>query len=266
MQAAVNIPPAPGNEAPPGHDAAMLARYEAGQAAARAGTSVIPPAPAAETPTGAPVAPASAPAATAPAAAPVAPVAPAPAPAAPAPAPSATAENDILVKAGVTREALAAEFAAGGISKESYAKLASAGISRADFDQYIAGRQAQADAYASTVFSGGGIESPEQYAEVVGWAATSLSPAEIAAFNTAVGSGDAAAAAFAVAGLKARFVQANPAEPGLIHKGVPSGGTQAYESWAQVSADMKKPEYRTDPAFRDQVRDRLAASPANLKR
>lgn len=39
-----------------------------------------------------------------------------------------------------------------------------------------------------------------------------------------------------------------------------AGGVQGYESSAQMQADMAKPEYRTDPAFRSQVEKRVAAS------
>lgn len=250
MQGSVTIPAASGATAPEGHDAAMLARYEAGQAAAAAGLSA-PPEPAASAPSAAP-APTAPPAAPAPAAAP--------------PAPPEGAVNDILVKAGLTREGLAAEYAAGGISEESFAKLAGQGISKADFEQYMAGRQAQASAYESAVITAT-VGTPEKYAEVVGWAASALTPAEVAAFNAEVSSGDPVRAQLAVAGLQARHTVANPAEPTLLQKDVSaSGSTAAYASWEQVKADMKDPRYAKDPAFRDQVRQRLAASPDDLQR
>jgi len=247
MQGSVTIPAASGSAAPEGHDAAMVARYEQGQAAAAAGLSAPPAEPTAAAPAAAPTAPATTPAAAPPAA-------------------PEGAVNDILTKAGLTRESLAAEYAAGGISEESFAKLATQGISKADFEQYMAGRQAQADAYESSVITAT-VGTPEKYAEVIAWAAESLSPAEKAAFNAEVSSGDPARAQLAVAGLQARHTVANPAEPTLLQKdNVTSGATAAYASWAQVTADMKNPLYAKDPAFREQVRQRLAASPDDLQR
>ena len=250
MQAAVTIPGASGAAAPAGHDAAMEQRYAAGQAAAAAGTAYVAP---------------TEPAPVAPAASPAAPAAAPQAPAATPPAATEGVANGILEKAGLTRESLAAEHAAGGISEASYAKLAAQGISKADFDQYVAGRQAQASAYETAVITAT-VGTQEKYAEVVQWAAAKLSPAEVASFNAAVSSGDAALAQFAVAGLHARFTVANPAEPALIHAGNAASGAGGYQSWDQVKTDMRDPRYARDPAFRDSVRDRLAASPADLQR
>lgn len=256
LQGSVTIPPtAPSAAAPEGHDAAMVARYEQGQAAAAAGLSTIP-APAA------PVAPA-APAATPAPAAPVAPAAPA------VEAPGGAFVDTLLTSAGLTREGIAGEYMATGTLKpESYAALAAKGVDKATVDEFLSGVKARAEteqsAYASAIITAT-VGTPEKYAEVVGWAKGALTPAEIAAFNAAVESGDQARAAFAVAGLQGRFTAANPAEPRLLNQGLPSGGASGYESWAQVKADMATPEYRKDPAFRDKVKARLAVSPANLK-
>lgn len=253
MQGSVTIPAASTGNAPAGHDEAMVARVDAGQAAAAAGLSTIPtpaaPAPAAATPAAASVA---APAA-APAEAPV--------------VPPTGAEAGVLAKAGLTREGLATEFAeSGDISEASYAKLAEQGISKEDFQQYLAGKQAQADTYVNSVLTAT-VGTAEKYSEVVNWAKGSLSPAEVAAFNAEVQSGDTTRATLAVAGLNARFVVANPAEPALLQEGnTPAASIQGYTSWAQVKVDMKDPRYSKDPAFRDQVKARLGASPVDLAR
>lgn len=55
--------------------------------------------------------------------------------------------------------------------------------------------------------------------------------------------------AAALAGLQARSTLATPA-----------GGVVAFESWTQVRAEMMKPEYRTDRAFRTRVCQRLVVS------
>lgn len=254
MQGSVTIPSADTGKAPEGHDAAMVKRAEEGAVAAAAGLSTVP-APAAA-PAAAPAVPDGDPAA-APAAAPA--VAPA--------TPPQGAEAGILAKAGLTREALATEFAEkGDISEASYAKLAEQGISKEDFQQYLAGKQAQADAYTSTVLTAT-VGTAEKYSEVVNWAKGALSAAEIAAFNAEVQSGDTTRATLAVAGLNARFTVANPAEPALLQAdNTPASALQGYQSWEQVKTDMKDARYAKDPAFRDQVKARLAASPKGLQR
>jgi hypothetical protein len=252
LQGSVTIPAtAPG--APAGHDAAMVARYEAGQAAAAAGVTYAP-----GTTPAAPVTTPVVPPVVAPAAA--APVVPA---ADNTLAPSGDFVDTLLTSAGLTRDALAKEFLAGGLQADSYAKLAAKGVNKEAVDQYFAGIQAQAQnansAYESAIIAAT-VGTPEKYQEIVGWASKSLAPAEVDAYNQAVNSGDQARAAFAVAGLQARHTAANPAEPTLLNQGVPAGGTAGFESWAQVKVEMAKPEYKTDPAFRDKVRARLGVS------
>lgn len=245
MQASVTIP-ASAPAAPEGHDAAMVARYEAGQAAAAAGTTYVPPIPAAAAP-----------------AIPAVAATPAPAVVAPAVAPSGDFVDTLLTSAGLTRDGLAQEFLSGGLKDASYAALAAKGVNKEAVDQYFAGVSAQASAantaYETAIITAT-VGTPEKYQEIVGWAAKSLTPVEVDAFNQAVNSGDQARAAFAVAGLQARFTTANPAEPALLNQGAPAGGVAVYESWAQVKADMAKTEYKLDPAFRDKVRSRLGAS------
>lgn len=242
--------------APEGHDAAMVQRFDAGAAAAAAGTQYVAPEATVATAPATPAEPAATPTDT-PAAAPAS---------APAAAPDAATEgfiDGILKDTGLTRDSLTAEFVAGGLSDASYTKLAAKGIDKATVDQFLGGVKAQVDvsaaAYEAEVKAAAG--SPEKYTELVTWAAGALSAEEVETFNQAVNSGNAKLAAFAVAGLNARFQVANPAEPSLINQGQPTGGATGFESWAQVTAEMRKPEYAKDPAFRAKVTERLRNSP-----
>ena len=256
MQGAVTLASAtPG--APEGHDAAMVARFEAGQVAAAAGVNFVPTAPVVPpvTPVVAPVVqPAVVPATPAPEVTPAVP---------PVVAPQADFVDNLLTSAGLTRDALAAEFMAGGLTADSYAKLASKGVNKEAVDNYFAGVQAQIDgnntAYETAIIAAT-VGTAEKYAEITGWASKSLTPVEVKAFNDAVSSGEQARAAFAVAGLQARFMAANPAEPALLSQGVPSGGIAGFESLAQMKEAMRDPKYAKDSAYREQVRVRLAAS------
>lgn len=246
MQGAVTIT-TPTGAAPEGHNEAMEQRFDAGAAAAVAGTGYVAPEAA---PAGSPAEPTAKPESATPAATPD----------------TAGAEgfiDGLLKDTGLTRDGLATEFSAGGLSDGSYAKLATKGIDRATVDQFLGGVKAQASAataaYESEVYAAAG--SKEKYTELVSWAKGALSAEEIDTYNEAVNSGNAKLAAFAVAGLQARHTVANPAEPSLINKGAPSGGATGYESWAQVKADMKDPKYAADPAYRAQVAERLRVSP-----
>lgn len=243
--------------APEGHDAAMVQRFDAGAAAAAAGTQYVAPDASAATPPATPAEPAAATPAT-----------PAASPASePTPAPDTATEgfiDGILKDTGLTRDSLTAEFVAGGLSEASYTKLASKGIDKATVDQFLGGVKAQVDvsaaAYEAEVKAAAG--SPEKYTELVTWAAGALSAEEVETFNQAVNSGNAKLAAFAVSGLNARFQVANPAEPSLINQGQATSGASGFESWAQVTAEMRKPEYAKDPAFRAKVTERLRNSPS----
>ena len=118
---------------------------------------------------------------------------------------------------------------------------------------------AQAETELKNIYESVGGE--QSYQEIVGWASENLTEAQIAAYNEAVNSGSFAQADLAVKGLAAQYTQATGSKPRLLQsKPEGSPGAAPYESLAQVTADMKKPEYKTDPAFRAQVQARLSRS------
>ena len=99
------------------------------------------------------------------------------------------------------------------------------------------------------------------YQEIVTWASENLSEAQLNAYNESVNSGSLAQAELAVQGLAAQYGQAAGSKPKLLQsKPGGSPGSAPYESLAQVTADMKKPEYKTDSAFRQEVQARLSRS------
>ena len=65
----------------------------------------------------------------------------------------------------------------------------------------------------------------------------------------------------AVQCLVAQYNQTVGSQPHLL-RSHPEGspGAAPYESLAQLTADMKKPEYKADPAFREAVQARLSRS------
>lgn len=152
------------------------------------------------------------------------------------------------------------EFAANGsLSDESYVKLEAAGYPRNVVDTYVAGQQALAAQFETSVVSE--VGGAEKYSQIVQWAKANLEPAEIDAYNAAVSSGNLAQAKLAVAGLNAKFTQSVGKEPTLSSGRTAPATEDIFQSEAQLIKAMSDPRYRTDKAYRAQVTAKLARSP-----
>ena len=124
-------------------------------------------------------------------------------------------------------------------------------------DTYIEGQKALATEYQTELYSFAGGE--ENYNEMAEWATENLSDDEVDAYNDAIVSGNSAQARLAIDGLVQRYRNAEGVQPRLVG-GKASASVDTYNSWAQVTADMAKPEYKKDPAFRQAVSNKLARS------
>jgi len=100
------------------------------------------------------------------------------------------------------------------------------------------------------------------YQNLVGWAAQNFSEAEIQAFDNVVDSGNVAAINLALAGLQARYTDANGYEGKMI-QGKAAAPADTFKSQAEVVRAMSDPKYDRDPAYRDEIMQKLARS--NLK-
>lgn len=164
-----------------------------------------------------------------------------------------------LQEKGLDLNDFSQEFAAKGeLSPESYEKLSKAGYSKDIVDNYIAGQQARAAQFDSTIKTE--VGGDEKYSEMVDWAKANLTPAEIAAYNAAVSSGNAEQAKLAALGLSAKFSKAVGSDPQRLLGGQKAGSVDVFESTAQVTEAMRDPRYRNDPAFRAKVQSKLARS------
>lgn len=268
-------PPAPGS---PEYDAAMAAKFDAAQANA-GGAPVAPPPAAPVRPDNVPEkfwdaakgqvnteallksyvelekAKAGAPAATPPAAAPVTPPVEGQ-----APAPDATAAAAKAAVGPEAFEAYTAEFAEkGALSEESYKALGEKhGIPKELVDSFIQGQLAIQESTLNQGYALAG--GKDQYAQMIQWAGTNLTPAEVEAFDAAV-LGTPAQMAQAIMGLKARY-EATYGQPQNLVTAEPNKGTLGYQSQAEMTADMKDPRYKTDAAFRRSVEQKLAVTTA----
>lgn len=177
-------------------------------------------------------------------------------PAAPPPADPEAA----LADKGLDLQDFSSEFAQKGeLSAESYEKLAKAGYSRQIVDQYIEGQRAVAARFETDIMSE--VGGAEKYSAITAWAKANLTPQEIAAYNTAVSSGNADQAKLAALGLGAKFERANGSDPQRLLGGQGAGSAgDVFESMAQVTAAMKNPLYKNDPAFRAKIQAKLSRS------
>jgi hypothetical protein len=163
-------------------------------------------------------------------------------------------------KAGLDWAALNTEYAKGGkLSEETYASLEKAGIPKAEVDTYIRGKQADADAYDAAVYGTAG--GTEAYTALIEWAKTNLSEPEKVAFNEAVTSGNPAKASLAVEALTSRHAAKRGNPPNNLLSGKKSAtGSQPFKSQVEVTAAMRSPQYKNDPAYRAEVVERLRLS------
>ena len=100
------------------------------------------------------------------------------------------------------------------------------------------------------------------YQRLVGWAAENFSEAEIQAFDNVVDSGNVAAINLALAGLQARYTDANGYEGNMI-QGKAASPADVFRSQAEVVRAMSDDRYDRDPAYREEIMQKLARS--NLK-
>ena len=169
------------------------------------------------------------------------------------------AAEEAVAKAGLDMSALEAEYEKDGtLSDKSLKALEEAGISREMVDTYIQGQEAMIQVYESTVMETAG--GKEAYEAMIKWAGQNMDAEEIAAYDEAVNSFDMKKAKFAVSSLKARYEAKYGKAPAATLDGQSAASEGGYGSTAEMERDMNDPRYRTDPAFRNSVQRKIAAS------
>lgn len=150
----------------------------------------------------------------------------------------------------------------GELGEGDYEKFDKAGFPREMVDAYLNGvKQGQAEATTVTEAEIAKIKSlaggDEGFSTLQQHIAADYSPDEVAAYNEAISSGDVAKAQAAVQQAVERYNAEIGTEGNLLGGGKPPA-PQGYKSEAEMIADMKKPEYKKDPAFRAQVEKKIA--------
>lgn len=146
-----------------------------------------------------------------------------------------------------------------GFSEETAAKLVEAGIPAEVQAVYLAGLDALGKQNEATIhgYAGGA----ENYSAMATWAASTLTDAELDAFNDSLE--NPGLRENAVRGLFARYQTARPSEGQQItpvNAGASAG--DVYKSRDELLKDQKDPRYGTDSSFRQTVMEKLGRSQA----
>ena len=114
-------------------------------------------------------------------------------------------------------------------------------------------------AEVETVYKAAGGQ--EQYGRMMEWATSSLPEATVNAYNNVVDRGDPAAIQLALAGIAAAYRDTFGSE-GTTLTGKPAVNKQdVFRSQAEVVQAMSDPRYDRDPAYRQDVFNKLERSP-----
>ena len=98
------------------------------------------------------------------------------------------------------------------------------------------------------------------YSNIVNWAKANVPTEQINAFDEVVNSGSVQAINLAVAGLKAQYDNANGVEGRMVTGKAPVNSGDIYRSQAELVAAMNDPRYDRDPAYRQDVIEKLDRS------
>ena len=104
------------------------------------------------------------------------------------------------------------------------------------------------------------VGGDEAYGEMINWAAENLPQEEINDYNSITNSGNPTDIKFAVESLANRYRNSEGYEAPLVTGRKADSSVKPYRSQAELARDIGNPLYSTDPAFRQDVEDRLARS------
>ncbi len=100
----------------------------------------------------------------------------------------------------------------------------------------------------------------QKYAQIVNWAKTNLPQDQILAFDEVVNTGSVQAIQLAVSGLKAEYDNANGVEGRMVTGKAPQNSGDVFRSQQELVAAMNDPRYDRDPAYRQDVIQKLDRS------
>lgn len=101
----------------------------------------------------------------------------------------------------------------------------------------------------------------QQYNAMVTWGRENYAPEEVEAFNEVISSGDQNSIYFAILALKSRYAEAEGIDGQQLTRTRPSSSRgDVFRSQAEVQRAMNDPRYDEDPAYRQDVFEKLSRS------
>ena len=100
----------------------------------------------------------------------------------------------------------------------------------------------------------------KEYGKIVQWARENYEQGDIDSFNNLVATGNVGAIKLAVAGLKAQYQDANGYEGKMYTGKPPTTSKDVFRSQQELVAAMSDPRYDEDPAYRQDVIEKLDRS------
>lgn len=107
------------------------------------------------------------------------------------------------------------------------------------------------------------VGGEEAYSNMISWAQENLSDAEVGAFDSIIESGDMNQINLAIQGLNSRYTDAVGQDGNLI-QGKPAAAESTFRSQAELIQAMNDPRYDSDPAYRQDIIDKLDRSELNF--
>lgn len=146
----------------------------------------------------------------------------------------------------------------GELSESAFEGLAKAGVPREFVEAYLEGQTAIADNQSTQIQDI--IGGPQNYEAMSEWALENLSDEQLEAYNQVVETGSIDQAKMAVQGLFSQFTAAGGKTPQVVMGATQGASVKPFNSAAQVTEAMKDPRYKNDPAYRQNVEQRLAVT------
>ena len=110
----------------------------------------------------------------------------------------------------------------------------------------------------------GVVGGDQNYSNMIEWANQNLSPKEIEMFDSVMERGDSASAFFAVKSLAYRYNDTIGKDGQMITGTAPKSDGSVFRSQAEVVKAMRDSRYDRDPAYRQDIQDKLSRSNINF--
>ena len=183
--------------------------------------------------------------------------------------------GNIFKNAGVDPWAISKHFHEnnGTVTEEMFNSLVDAGLSKESVTAYLDGRAVESgyNENQTTDVSQADIDSIKksvggetEYNNLVSWAGQNLDKKAIEGFDSIIETGNPDAIKMAVSGLKSQYENANGYEGRMLTGKAPKSSGDVFRSQAELVNAMSDPRYENDPAYRQDIIEKLDRSDMNF--